>query len=49
MSQAVKYIGYVELEMADTGLNRFAIRIRPKLQFVNLKIYLSLTPCLFPG
>jgi hypothetical protein len=23
-----KYIGYVELDIADTGLNRFAVRIR---------------------
>jgi len=34
------------------GLNRFAVRIRPKLQFGDLEIYLSFTPCLvllFPG
>jgi hypothetical protein len=28
MSYEVKYIGYVELDIADIGLNRFAVRIR---------------------
>jgi hypothetical protein len=25
----IKYIGYVDIEIADTGLNRFAVGIRP--------------------
>jgi hypothetical protein len=25
----IKYIGYVELDIANIGLNRYAVRIRP--------------------
>ena len=29
MSSDIKYIGYLAIEIANTGLNRYAVRIRP--------------------
>jgi len=29
MSREIKYIGYVALEIANIGLNRYAVGIRP--------------------
>jgi hypothetical protein len=44
-----KYISYLELDIANTGLNRFAVRIRSTFSFVNLETYLSLSPRLVPS